>query len=87
MDYEDLKDLPRRAISDKVQHDKSFIIAKYTKYDGYQRSLSSMVYKLFVKNSAMHTDISANGGAIKSEILSNQQSETHLADGLQKTNH
>ena len=46
-----------------------------------------MVYKLFVKNSAMHTDISANGGAIKSEILLNQQSATHLADGLQKTNH
>ena len=35
----------------------------------------------------MHTDIYANGGAIKSEILSNQQSATHLADGLQKTNH
>ena len=31
---------------------KAFIIAKYPKYDGYQRDLSSMVYKFFDKKSA-----------------------------------
>ena len=31
--------------------DKAFNIAKDTKYDGYQRGLASMVYKLFDKKS------------------------------------
>ena len=31
---------------------KAFNIAKKPKYDGYQRGLSSMVYKLFDKNAA-----------------------------------
>ena len=29
--------------------DKAFNIAKYPKYDGYQRALTSMVYKFFNK--------------------------------------
>ena len=51
MAYEDFKDLARRAASDKVLRDKSFNIAKDSKYDGYQRGLASMVYKLFGKKS------------------------------------
>ena len=35
MSYADFKDLPRRAVSDKVLHDKAFYIAKNPKYDGY----------------------------------------------------
>ena len=46
MAYEDIKDLPRRAASDKV-----FNIDKNPKYNGYQRVLVSMVYKLFNKKS------------------------------------
>ena len=43
----DFKDLPRRIASDKLLCDKVFNIAKNSKYDGYQRSLASMVYKIF----------------------------------------
>ena len=47
MAYGDFKDISRRTASDKVLRDKAFNIAKNPKYDGYQRGLASMVYKLF----------------------------------------
>ena len=49
MTYGDFKDLTRRIASDKILHDKAFNIVKNLKYDGYQRGLSSMVYKFFDK--------------------------------------
>ena len=51
MTYGDFKDLSKITASDKVLCDKTFNIAKNSKYDGYQRELVSMVYKYFVKNS------------------------------------
>ena len=36
-DYGDFKDLTRRAASDKILVDKAFDVAKYLKYDGYQK--------------------------------------------------
>ena len=47
MVYGDFKDLPRKAVSDKILRDKAFEIAKKPKYDGYQGGLVLMVYKLF----------------------------------------
>ena len=47
MVYGDLKDLAKRTASDKVLRDKALNIAKYPKYDGCQRGLASMVYKVF----------------------------------------
>ena len=52
MAYGDFKDLKRRTGSDKILRDKAFNIAKNPKYDGYQRGLASMVYKLSDKKSA-----------------------------------
>ena len=52
MAYEDFKDLARRTASDRLLRDKAFDIAKNLKYDGYQRGLASMVYKVFDKKSA-----------------------------------
>ena len=52
MAYGDFKDLARRTASDKVLRDKAFNIAKNSKYDGYQRGLASMVYKIFDKMSS-----------------------------------
>ena len=49
MAHGNLKDLARRTASDKVLRDKAFNIAKKTKYDGYQRGLTSMVYTFFDK--------------------------------------
>ena len=51
MAYGDFKDLAIRTASDKVWRDKAFNIAKNPKYDGYQRGVASMVYKLFDKKS------------------------------------
>ena len=39
----------RRTAADNVLRDKAFNIAKSPKYDGYQRGLASMVYKIFDK--------------------------------------
>ena len=47
---EDFKDLPRRKTSDKVLSEKTFDIAKYPKYNGYQRGIASTVYKFFLRN-------------------------------------
>ena len=47
--YGDFKDLKKRTAADKVLRDKAFNIAKSPKYDGYQRGLSSMVYRFFHK--------------------------------------
>ena len=51
MVYGDFKDLSKRTAADKVLRDKAFKIASDQKYDGYQRGLASMVYKLFDKKS------------------------------------
>ena len=51
MAYGDFKDLKRKTFSNKVLRDKAFNIDKNPKYDGYQRSLASTVYKFFDKKS------------------------------------
>ena len=51
MAYGDFKDLARRTASDKILRDKAFNIAKNPKYDGYQRRLASMAYKVVDKKS------------------------------------
>ena len=48
MAYGYFKDLKRRTQSDKVLKDKAFAILRNPKYDGYQRGLTSMVYKFFL---------------------------------------
>ena len=52
MAYGKSKDLTKRTQSDKVLRDKAFKIASDLKYDGYQRGLASMVYKVFYKKSS-----------------------------------
>ena len=64
------KYLAKRTQSDKVSRDKAFTIASDPKYDGHQRGLASMVYKIFDKKSS--------GSSIASET--NYQ----LADELHK---
>ena len=51
MVYGKSKDLIKRTQSDKVFKDKAFKIANNPNYDGYQRGLASMVYKVFDKKS------------------------------------
>ena len=51
MVYSKRKDLVKRARSDKVLKDKAFKIACNPNYDGYQRGLASMIYKIFDRKS------------------------------------
>ena len=46
MAYGNFKDLTKRTTSDKILRNREFNIAKNPNYDGYQRDLVSMVYKL-----------------------------------------
>ena len=51
MAYGKYKYLTKRTQSDKVLRDKAFKIASNPIYDGYQRRLAAMVYKMFfIKN-------------------------------------
>ena len=65
-------DLPRRAASDKVLHNKAFKIAKNPKYDGYIHGVPSMVYKCFDNKFFSGALTPADKSAFKSEVKSNQ---------------
>ena len=69
MAYGDFKGLSRRTASDKILRDKTFNIAKNRKYEGYQRGLASIIYKLFNKK---FTGSGVNVHAIN-EIKQNQR--------------
>ena len=57
MAYRDFKDLTRRTTSEKILREKAFNITKNLKYDGYQRGLDLMVYKIFDKKSFLKRKI------------------------------
>ena len=84
--YADHKDLINRTKSDKVLRDKAYDIASNPEYDGYQRSLASMVYKYFDKKataepSAKHV---MGSGIKKDPTKSAARSSLILADELHK---
>ena len=70
--HADHKDLINRTKADNVLRDKAYNIASNSKYDGYQRSLASMVYIFFDKKS------------VGSGINSIKSSSSILADELHK---
>ena len=72
MAYGDFEDFARRTVFDNILRDKAFNIAKNPKYDGYQRGLSSMVYKFFDKK--------PKGCGVNNEIKQSEQ----LAEKLHK---
>ena len=57
MGYADFKCLTKRTASDKILRDKAIDIARNPKYNGYQRGLASIVYKLFDKKLLLHAQI------------------------------
>ena len=67
MAYGNFKDLIKRTASDKTlgYKYKAFSTAENPKYDGFQRGLASMVYKVFDKNTF--------GSDIKNENISNKE--------------
>ena len=71
------KDLIKRTQSENVLKDKAFKIANNPYYDGYQRGLSSMVYKFFNKKSASLDK--SKGSGIINEPNYQQTNELHKA--------
>ena len=51
MAYNKFKDLEKRTQSDMALKNKALKIASNPKYNGYERGLAGMVYKLFDKKS------------------------------------
>ena len=79
MAYGDFKDLAKRTAADKVLRDEAFKIASDQKYDGYQRGLASMVYKLFDKKSQ------GSGRPSSSALqIANNKENIQSADELRK---
>ena len=72
MAYANFKDLTRRTAANKSLRDKAFNIAKDSKYDAYQRGITSIVYKFFGQKNL--------GDTIKDEIIFNKE----LAEKLLK---
>ena len=48
--YGDFKDLSKRRNPDHTLHNKAFNIAKYSKYDEYQRGIATLAYKFSTKS-------------------------------------
>ena len=65
--------ITRRTAFDKILCDKAFSIAKYLKYDGYQRRLASMVYKFFIKKGCDGATRISNKSAIENKNISNKK--------------
>ena len=82
MAYGDFKDLKRRTASDKFLRDKAFNIAKNPKYDGYQRELTSMVYKFFDKKSR---GSGVNVNVKPSELLAEESHKSIIRDFKKRT--
>ena len=75
MAYRDFKDLLRETSSHKVLRDKAFNIARNPNYDGYQRGLTSIVYKFFDEKSA---------GTGVTTLVDKSAQNKQLAEELQK---
>ena len=70
MAYGKCKDLGKGTQSHRFLKDKAFEIANNPEYDGYQRGLTSIVYRIFDKKS--------EGTGIKNEIKENEQLANEL---------
>ena len=60
--YFESKDLPSRTISDNIVKDRAYKLARYPVYDGYQRALASMVYKIFDKKTGLRAIVNEQRG-------------------------
>ena len=70
--YTDNKDLLNRTRADKILGDKAYAIASNPQYDGYQRSLASMVYKFFDSKVASPDKKTVGSGVNENIKLANE---------------
>ena len=83
--YTDHKDLINRTEEDKVLRDKAYDIGSNPKYDGYQRGLAGIVYKIFDKKST-GSGITRNTTKSNSSILAGELHKLSL-ENLIKEKH
>ena len=67
MTYVKSKDLTKRTHKNFLR-DKAFTIASDPKYNGYQRGLASMVYKIFDKKSSASCDATEPNYQLENEL-------------------
>ena len=79
-----VKILQKELFQIKILRNKTFNIAKDTKYDGYQRGLASMVYKFFDKKSASLADKSTKGSGVTTLTNKSLSQNQQLAEELHK---
>ena len=65
--YSGSKDLAKRTISDKILKGRAYEIARNRNYDGYQRALTSMVYKFFNKKTGSGVMTTSKAGVSVNE--------------------
>ena len=83
--YAKYKDVENRLISDQKLRNSAYDIASNPKYDGYQRGLASMVYKLFDSKVAPLDKKSMSGkGNAKHSSLERMENNNILAEELHK---
>ena len=83
--YADHKDLINKTKSNKVLRDKAYDIASNPEYDGYQRSLASIVYKFFDKKpTAEPSALARTGSGFKKLKNTTKPSSSILANELHK---
>ena len=70
--YADNKDLLNRTRSDKIFRYKAYCIANNPQYDGYQRGLASIVYKLFDTKASSPDRKTVGSGVHKNIKLANE---------------
>ena len=82
--YADHKDLINRTDAENVLRDKAYDIASNPKYDGYQRGLASMVYKVFDKKSTAEPSSLERTGSDFKKLKNTAPSSSILADERNK---
>ena len=71
-----LKAFIKRTISDKILKDKAYEITRNCEYDGYQRTLASLVYAFFDKKT--ESGKSVNGQLAEELLLCNAVIQPHF---------
>ena len=68
--YSDSKDLAKRTISDKVLKDRTYEIARSSKYDGYRRRFASIVCRFFEKKPGSQVSVNENlAGELQKSVI------------------
>ena len=79
--YSNSKDLAKRTISDNILKDRAYEINRSCNYIGYQRVITSMVYKFFVKKTRSRVSVNEQlAKELHKPGLENSKEDTYMRD-------